>query len=66
MAKFGDELDYEFGPNDLTWTITLPCTAVISIKVIPLLLSVLFKKWLCIALCERRRFVFLLPIIIGV
>ena len=44
MAKFGDELDYRFGYDDFAWTSILPCTAVISIKLVPLLLSVLFKK----------------------
>ena len=44
MAKVGDELDYQFGRNDLARKTTLPFTAVISIKLVPLVLSVLFKK----------------------
>ena len=44
MAKFGDELDYQFGYEDFAWTSILPSTAVISIKLVPFLLSVLFQK----------------------
>ena len=46
MAKFGDELDYQFGYEDFAWTSILPSTAVFSIKLVPCILSMLFKKWL--------------------
>ena len=64
MAKFGDELDYQFGYEDFAWTSILPSTAVFSMKLVPCILSMLFKKWLRnVCLCVKKpRFVFSLPL----
>ena len=54
MAQFGDDLDYEFGHNDFTWTATSPCTVVMAIRIIPFVLMRSFRKWLWISLYKRR------------